>query len=151
MNVPRPSRPARSPRLHRLTAALLAASCVAGCRSQPKQIGEGAVYPNAVKRGRTLDIQVFRRETEIEFTNTTARAFPACTLWLNGRFSYRLEHGLAVGQNERLPLRSFKDQFGDPFRGGGFFATEKPERLALAEIQIGEEMLALVVVGGIEQ
>lgn len=101
-------------------------------------------------RGPTLDIQVFRRQTEIELTNTTARSFGPSTLWLNARFSRPID-GFAVGQTLLLKLSDFKDEFGDSFRGGGFLATERPERLALAEIQPGDAkppaMLGLVVVG----
>lgn len=128
---------------------LIAAFLAAGCSSAPKQIVEGTKYPSAAKHGPSIDIQVFRRETEIEFTNTTARAFGPSTLWLNARFSHPIG-GLAVGQSMKIPLRQFKDEYGDAFRGGGFFATERPERLGLAEIQTGNDVLGLVVVGGDE-
>lgn len=128
-------------------AGLMAAAWMAGCRSGPTQIVEGEAYPERVERGPTLNIQVFRRETELEFTNTTAEPIPPCRMWLNAWYSREID-GLGVGETLRLPLREFKDQYGDSFRGGGFFAPELPERLALAELQIGERMMGLVVVGG---
>ncbi len=128
------------------------AASLTGCQSS-KQIVPGLTYPASVARSSTLDIQVFRRETKIELTNTTARSFGPSILWLNGRFSKEID-GLAVGQTLVLRLKDFKDQYGDSFRGGGFFATERPERLALAEIQPKDAnpptILGMIVVGGEE-
>ena len=128
---------------------LLVLALAAGCSSSPDRIVQGTKYPTTAKHLASIDIQVFRRETEVEFTNTTARAFGPSTLWLNARFSHAID-GLAVGQSMRIPLKQFKDEFGDSFRGGGFFATERPDRLGLAEIQTGNEIVGLVVVGGDE-
>ena len=130
-----------------LMAACMAVSAAAGCHSGPGQIVEGEHYPEKVERGPTLNIQVFRRATQLEFTNTTASPIPASRLWLNAWFSRDLEP-LGVGQSVVIPLREFKDRFGESFRGGGFFATEIPDRLALAEVQMDGKMLGLVVVGG---
>jgi hypothetical protein len=138
---------------HTLIAAVLgagvAAGTLGGCASR-KEIVEGEVYPAAAARGPTLNIQVFRRQTRVELTNTTAREFGRSRLWLNAWYSREIP-SLAVGQTLVLPLSEFRDRYGDAFRGGGFFATERAERLALAEIQEGPEMLAMVVVGGEEQ
>lgn len=98
-----------------------------------------------------LDIQVFRHETRIEFTNTTARSIPAGTMWLNRRFS-RPMSAIAVGQTFDLALDEFQDEFGEHFRGGGFFATREPEKMVQAQIEtIGPDgkavLLGLIVVG----
>jgi hypothetical protein len=135
----------RSPLLAPLLALLVAA--LAACHSAPSTITEGPVYPDKIERGPTLNIQVFRGTTQLEFTNTTARSIPPCRLWLNAWFSVDL-NGLEVGQTLRLPLRDCRDRYGVSFRGGGFFATELPERLALAELQLDNKLLGLVVVGG---
>lgn len=132
-----------------ILALLLAAATLPACSSTPKTITEGEMYPTAIHHTASIDIQVFRHDTDIEFTNTTARAFGPSTLWLNGRFSHPVD-ALAIGQTLKLPLKSFKDEFGEPFRGGGFFATQRPERLALAELQTGNDLLGLVVVGNEE-
>lgn len=141
--------PARLP----FAACLLPLLALLAACAAPPRIVEGRAYPLEMARGPTLDIQVFRRTTEIELTNTTARAFGPSTLWLNARFSRQIG-GLSVGERLRLPLRDFHDQWGDTFRSGGFFATELPETLALAEIETagsggGAErvVLGLVVVG----
>jgi hypothetical protein len=93
-----------------------------------------------------LDVQVIRRGPTIGITNTTARAFGPCRLWLNGRYALDLDDGLPVGATRKLKLSDFKDEFSESFRGGGFFATEDPDRLALAELETGGEMLGLIVV-----
>lgn len=117
----------------------------AGC-AEPR-IGSGPVYPAAGRRTETLDIHVIRRGTRIELTNTTARAFGPGTLWLNGYWGRRID-GLAVGQTLDLPLDEFRDEYGGAFRGGGFFAREKPDRIVLAELEHGGVLLGLVVVQG---
>jgi hypothetical protein len=130
-----------------LLASLLVFST--GCRTA--QIREGPVYRAAIPAAETLDIQVFRHQTEIEFTNTTARNFGPGTIWLNRRFGRHID-GLEVGQTVRFPLRDFRDRFGESYRAGGFFAVERPERLVVAELeteQAGSDrvILGLVVVG----
>jgi hypothetical protein len=136
----------------KLASLALAALLLAGCQSS-RNIVPGLAYPPSVARSSTLDIQVFRRETKIELTNTTARNFGPSILWLNARFSHEIPK-LDVGETLVLRLKEFKDQYGDSFRGGGFFATERPERLALAEIQPKDAnpptILGMIVVGGEE-
>ncbi len=132
------------------TPLLLAAAALvwlAGCSSGPTQIRQGPVYKSDLTRAPTANIQVFRRSTTIELTNTTAQAFGPSTIWLNGRFGRAID-GLAVGQSLELRLAEFRDQFDEAFRGGGFFATEKPDRLVLAELETDGKLVGLVVVGG---
>ena len=100
----------------------------------------------------SVDIQVVRKGTKLELTNTTARAFGPSTMWLNSRFSRPIEQ-LAVGQTLVLPLKQFKDEFSEPFRAGGFFASERPDIIVRAQIETpgpdgGTEMVGLVVVKG---
>jgi hypothetical protein len=131
--------------------ALVAILCLAGCASKPAPVPYARAFPDDAPRGETLNIQVFQRETSILLTNTTARAFGPCTLWLNMRFSRPLP-SLAVGQTVEIPLKDFRDEFQDEFRGGGFFASDVPERLVSAHLQPGSDqdpnaaMLGLVVV-----
>jgi hypothetical protein len=148
------SRRGRPPTSSACFAALaLAMVVLSGCRGTPT-IREGRAYPRAVPAAESLDIQVFRHQTEIEFTNTTAQPFGPSTIWLNRRFSRQID-GLAVGQTLRFPLREFRDQFGEAFRAGGFFAVERPDMLAVAELETVPPspgagrpiMLGLVVVG----
>ena len=100
----------------------------------------------------TLDIQVFRHTHTIELSNTTAKPLGKCTLWLNRRYSWPIE-GLAIGEHVELPLRNFKDEFSDGFRGGGFFASEAPDTLVMVEAEVIDDqgastMHSMVVVRG---
>jgi hypothetical protein len=131
-------------------ASVLVCSLLLGGCGGPEKIVEGTQYPRDSKRGPTLDIQVIRHVTEIEMTNTSGRSFGPTRIWLNGRFSQQIS-GLAVGQTLSLRLDDFKDQFGEAFKGGGFFAIERSEGLALAEIEADGQVLGLIVIGGSEQ
>ncbi|MBC7771747.1 MAG: hypothetical protein H7210_04560 [Pyrinomonadaceae bacterium] len=108
-------------------------------------IQEGAVYPADRAQTSVVDIQVFRDETVITFTNTTARSFPACRMWINKWFSKEIP-AIGVGQTVSHSLHDFQDQYGDAFRAGGFFASDRPARLVLAQLEIGDEMVGLIVV-----
>jgi hypothetical protein len=142
----------KTPRKSCLPMALVVAVAAAGacCRSAPREVAYARPYPQ-LAQDQTLNIQVFRRTKTVELTNTTARAFGPSTLWLNARFSRPID-GLDVGESVTLPLGEFRDEFSDPFRGGGFFATERPERLILAQIETQQggkaSLLGMVVVGG---
>lgn len=136
---------------------LLGAALVGGCASKPEPVTYARSYPRDVVQGGVLDVQVFRSSKHIELTNTSARAFGPSVIWLNAYFSRPIE-GLAVGETLKIPLRDFRDEYQDPFRGGGFFAPEAPERLVLAQIETpapdsraeGQkpEFIGLVVIGG---
>jgi hypothetical protein len=127
----------------------------AACSSTSKPVPYARIYPAEPSRAQTLNIQVFRTTKRLELTNTTARQFGPSRLWLNAWFSRPID-GLNVGQSLDLPLKEFRDEFSGAFRGGGFFATEAPERLVLAELETMDqdgkpEFLRLVVVGGDEE
>lgn len=129
---------------------LLLAAALAGCRSGPTDITARPAYPATRPAAGTLDIQVIRDGPDITLTNTTAQPLPPSTLWLNRRYAARLE-GLPVGQPITIPLDRFIDAAGDPFRGGGFFATQRPERLAKAELapdDPAKPLVSLIVVRG---
>jgi hypothetical protein len=134
-----------------VSLSLLLFVSLAACQSAPKAVPYARPYPD-LKQSEVLNIQVFRRTKTVEFTNTTARAFGPSTIWLNARFCCPID-GLAVGQSRTMAMKDFRDQFYDEFRGGGFFATEPPERLVLAQIQTKDQdgkdlLLGMVVIGG---
>ncbi len=133
--------------LSTLTLALF----LAACSGVPAPVPYARPYP-AIKQSQTLNIQVFRTTKHLELTNTSARAFGPSTLWLNARFSRPID-GLGVGQSLKLPLEEFRDEYSDVFRGGGFFSTEAPERLVLAQIETASadakaDLVGLIVVKG---
>lgn len=139
-----------------LLSALALASALSGCASRPDPVDYARAYPKGVVPSGTADIQIFRSDKHVELTNTTPRAFGPSTLWLNAWYSRPID-GLAVGETLKLPLKDFRDEFGDAFRGGGFFAAERPERLVLAQLETptpadpaaaAGEWVSLVVVGG---
>ncbi len=145
----RAARPATQPALVLLAVALpLLAGVLPGCRggSVPRPAGEARALPATLTQTETLDIQVFRNVTKLELTNTTARAFEGGTLWLNQRFSRPMEP-LAIGESRSIPLKQFLDEFGEPFRGGGFFATEPPDRVVLVQLETEGTLYGLVVIG----
>ncbi|QOJ00539.1 MAG: hypothetical protein HRU70_08565 [Phycisphaeraceae bacterium] len=117
--------------------AALALVPLCGC-SSPATLSDGTAYPRELRQASTLDIQVFRRGRDLELTNTTARSFGPCTVWLNGRYSKRLD-GIAVGETLRLELSGFRDEFGEPFKAGGFFAAEIPDIVILCQIEEAPE------------
>lgn len=117
------------------------------CQAGQSKVNYARVYPETLLKGETLDIQVVRGETTLTLTNTTARVFGPSTLWLNAYYSRPLE-GLAVGQSLTIPLAEFRNEFGEPFRGGGFFATKRPERMVLAQLEHDGSLHALVVIRG---
>jgi hypothetical protein len=124
----------RRNRLHVCTL-LVPALLLTACSSRPAPAPYAREYPKDLPQEAVLDIQVFRGTKTVEFTNTTGRAFGPCTLWLNARFSRPID-SIAVGQTITLPLADFRDQWQDAFRGGGFFATELPDRLVLAQLEV---------------
>jgi hypothetical protein len=145
------------PRAAAALVLLAMAAALTGCNALPTGLADtpaGAYdrpFPVELAQAEVLDIQVIRGpETTITLTNTTARTFGPSTLWLNGRFGRPIE-GLAPGQTLSLNLYHFRDQYGEKFRGGGFFATKQPEQLMHAQLETlvdGESaMIGLVVVG----
>ncbi len=127
----------------------LLAGLASGCRSV-EIAAEPIAFP-ALKQSKTLDIQVVRDGTHIRLSNTTATPFGASRLWLNRRFSLAIG-SWAIGQTLDLPLSDFRDEFGERFRAGGFFAAEAPDTIVQAQLQTPLEpapsaaLLGLIVV-----
>lgn len=115
-----------------------------GCHEQ-NRIDGGPVYPE-MQQSRAIDVQVIRDETTITFTNTSAQTIPACRMWVNRSWSLDIEQ-VGIGETRRLDLRDFKDEFGESFRAGGFFATEAPDKVVAAQLEMGGEMVGLIVIG----
>ncbi len=131
--------------------SLAALLCLAGCGQTGSRVDAGLPeYPIDLRQATVLDIQVVRHDTTITLTNTTARSIGKARMWVNGWYSLEID-GLAVGQTRTLDLYDFKDPYGTEFRAGGFFATQRPDRLVLAQLEpLGvepRELLGLVVVG----
>lgn len=128
-----------------LTAALAQTGCF-----RTAAFSDQAPYPARFELLEPSNIQIYRQGRSITLTNTTARNFGPSTLWLNRWFSRDIE-GFAIGETLTLSLADFTDEYGDAFKGGGFFATTAPERIVLAELETeyGDDrvLLPLIVVG----
>lgn len=118
------------------TAMLALMLSLVGCHP-PATIDERRPYPLQLVQGDTLDVQVVRDDTHIVMTNTTARTFGPSTLWINQWYSTEID-GFEPGETLRIHLGDFRDQFGDRFRAGGFFATDVPQEIALVQIESTE-------------
>ncbi len=132
---------------------LLAAIVIvlSGCASPPLE--PGPAFPEALVQQRTLDIQIRRDVRTISLTNTTAADLPAGRMWLNKWFSREMPDGLGVAQSASFDLGEFVDEFGERFRGGGFFASDDPDDLVLAQYEAENEsgdpiLLGFVVIDG---
>lgn len=83
--------------------------------------------------------------------NTSGESFGASRVWVNRRYAKTIS-GWNLGDKMSLDLREFRDEFGESFRAGGFFAAKKPDPVVLVEIETGDEgakrMVGLVVVKG---
>ncbi len=137
----RPSHPAFAGALTGALAAILS-GCSGGAR-----FGAGPAYPAEKAQNAVVDAQVRREEASITIVNTSARPLPESTLWLNGQYGRPIP-ALDVGRTLNLDLSTFKNEYGESFRAGGFFATERPDTIVLAQIELESELVGLVVVQG---
>lgn len=126
--------------------SLFAATTLAGCSSTPP-VDYARPYPKELPPGPVIDVQVFRRDKTLEFTNTTGAALGPGTLWLNRRFSRPIKEPVGVGQSVAIPLVEFRDEFGDAFKPGGFWATENPDAVALCQLEIAREGQPAQIIG----
>jgi hypothetical protein len=118
---------------------VLVGICSSGCaRSDPVLVDYAREFPPGARQSEVLDIHVLRREGKLFMTNTSGREFPACTMWLNGRFSKPIE-AIGVGQTVEYTLTDFVDEYSERFRAGGFWATEAPEPVVLVQLELPGE------------
>lgn len=135
--------------------AAIGARGLTGCAESGSRIDAALpTYPVELRQSTVLDIQVVRDDTHITMSNTTARAIGKARMWINGWYSREID-GLGVGQSLTLNLYDFRDPYGTQFRAGGFFATQRPDRVVLAQLEPLEveprELIGLVVVGRSEE
>ncbi len=134
------------------TFSLLAATLsLAACSAAQRDAANVRIYPQQLPRGAALDMQVFRDGRTLSATNSTTRDFGPSTLWLNKRFG-RTINSWKSGETLTLDLNEFYDEFGEQFRGGGFFAREIPDDVVFVQLETGEadarELVSFVTVGG---
>jgi hypothetical protein len=136
-----------------MALSLALTTLLGACRSAPSKVDYARPFPALAQQG-SVNVQVVRKVTKIELTNTTARDFGSSTLWINSRFA-RPVPSFKVGETLTLDLREFRDEHNDAFRAGGFFAAEPPDTVALVQIETAgaegkPELVGFVVVGGEE-
>lgn len=116
-------------------ATLMLALGLAACASTIPPKDQWRRFPDALAQTTTADIQVVRDSTTISLTNTTASPLAPSILWLNRRFARPIPR-FDVGQSLTIELDSFVDENGERFRAGGFFASEAPEKLVQAQLEL---------------
>lgn len=122
-----------------LSAGLLS-SCAGGSGADA---GEWPAYPGPAQAA-VVDVQVFRDGPTLSFTNTSDRTLGPGLLWVNAAYSIEIG-AVEPGANATIDLNSCRNEFGQPFRGGGFFATERPDEVVLAQVEDGSGMTGLLV------
>jgi len=141
------------PRCSRSVVSCCAVALALGACSQPRvQTLDGRAYPRAVVQDEVLDVQLTQTPQAVTFTNTTPRPLGPGWLWINGWYSADLPE-VGVGESIEVPLRDFRNEFGEPPRAGGFWAGRDATRVVHAQIEAADpetgesRFLALVVVG----
>jgi hypothetical protein len=127
-----------------LSGAMAVVGGMGGCAGDAR-IGDGPQYPTVDQSG-VVDVQVRRNTTQITLTNTTPTTLGPGRLWLNQWFSREIG-AIESGATVTFELSDFKDRYDDAFRAGGFFATQVPAKLVLAQIERDGVLTGLVVVG----
>ena len=123
--------------------AVLGIVALVGCGS-PMQRGDDPGYATTPGETELLNIQAMRRGTTLEMTNTSTVDFGASRVWANRSYSREID-GFGIGQTLRLGLGEFRNEFGQRFVAGGFFATARPDALVSVEIE-SEGVLHRVIV-----
>lgn len=125
---------------------LVVLSSVLGCQGRGGGPDERfPVYPGMSNGDVQLDVQAFRRGTTLEMTNTSAVSFERVRLWANRTYSRELS-GFGIGDTIRVGLAGFRNEYGQRFEAGGFFATSRPDALVSVEIEAEGVMYRVVVV-----
>jgi len=144
--------PRRSRSLIRSIALCAAALLLAACSRARVQSLDGRAYPGPVAQDTVLDVQLVQASQSVTFTNTTPRPLGPGWLWINGWYSADLPE-VGVGESIEVPLRDFRNEFGEAPRAGGFWAGRDATRVVHAQIETADpesgasRFLGLVVVG----
>lgn len=127
-----------------LTCAVVLCSC-----TPQTYVPELATRPYPVAHHTTtiVDIQCFRRGTELEIVNATAQSYANFDLWINQRYVHSIE-SLPAGATIRLSLWDFVDEYGHRMYAGGFFRSYPADPVRLVEIQAAADqpMVGLVAI-----
>ncbi len=137
--------------LLRAIVLLTLGTAAAGCeRTMFDPAKATKAYPLHLHRAESINVQVFRDGPHLEIVNSTPVSYADCDVWLNQRFTRRVE-AIRAGETVRLSLWDFYDMRGDRFSGGGFWRTERPTPLRLVELQVSDEQPLIGLVTVLEQ
>ncbi len=128
-----------STRIRRLAAGLLLGGTLLGChdiRFDPARATQS--YPYHLHHANSVNIQVFREDTSIELVNATTRSYADFDLWINQRYTSRIE-SLPAGATLRVSLWDFYDERGESLNAGGLLRSDEPTPVRLVEIQTSDE------------
>jgi hypothetical protein len=135
---------------------LAIASMLHGCGSIPTALTGGPrvtyarPFPPDFHQVEQLNIQARRDGHMLTLTNSTPHVYEASTLWINRRYSRPIQT-FEIGETISLDMREFVDEFSQNFKGGGFFATQRPEDAMLIQLETERngdvQLLGLVSVG----
>jgi len=120
-----------------------------GCQSPPPDVSKATMsYPHQLHSTGTEPIQVIRDQEHITIVNSTARSFGSSNLWINQQYTQPLPP-IPAGSTLRVNLWDCYDDLGDQFNAGGFWRTDEPTQLVLAQLQLGDEqpLVGLLVIG----
>ena len=119
-----------------------------GCEAWERPTTDYATaYPLNTQQARSIDVQVVRDDAVLTISNTTAAVLPAGRLWVNQAFSRPVDE-LPIGETVSFDLYEFRNRFDEPFRAGGFFATQNPLNIYMVQWQTEQEILGLLTVEG---
>lgn len=144
--MPRHRRQTDVVRLAACSAIAMIATLTAGCRQAYRPDLAATAYPVDRHEPTSIDVQVFREETEIVVVNATPYGYPASRMWLNRRW-VRDVGPIDAGEVKRISLWGFRDDRGNLFNAGGFFRTERADPLRIVQLETpGDEALVGFVV-----
>jgi hypothetical protein len=107
---------------------------LAGCAGGSVATFDGPVYPADAPQLETLNIQAYAGDQQIVLNSGSARSFGPAEIWLNQWWAAEID-GLPRGAEVSIPLSRFRNEFGLPPRGGGFFATRDADEIVLVELR----------------
>ena len=119
---------------------------LSGCASDQVPF-EVRPYPGGQGQLMLDEAQVQRSGIRLRVVNGSSQAIGPGTMWVNQEFSHPVA-SIGAGATVELDLSEFRNEFGERFRAGGFWATERPKRLGLVQVEppSGGMLIGLVVI-----
>jgi len=101
-------------------------------------------YPEDMKVGKPLNIEVVRVGNAIRLVNYTVREYHDVELWLNEQYGGDIEH-IKIGHNGLINLSSFINRYGEPYPVARFLAPDADTALVLGDLVVGDTLHKLTV------